>query len=80
MATYASLGRWPLAAQLAGFLSARDAGTGRLNAELGSMAAIREYQEAVAQIQSRAEQMDLRADWDAGVELDDEPAITRALA
>jgi predicted ATPase/DNA-binding winged helix-turn-helix (wHTH) protein len=79
MMVYASTDRLPLATQLAGFLAARDGGTGRLKAELGSLAAIAEYEAAIAEIHHGVLHLGLRAEWDAGQVLTDEAAIAIAL-
>jgi non-specific serine/threonine protein kinase len=67
------------AARLAGALAARDAGTGRVRAHLGSRAAIAEYDAALAIIRDRARAPRLQAAWDEGARLDEEAAISLAL-
>lgn len=79
MVVHAATDRLPLAAQLAGFLAARDSGTGRLHADLGSLAAIAEYEAVVAEIHLGISRLALHAEWEAGRCLDDEAAIALAL-
>jgi non-specific serine/threonine protein kinase len=76
---YAASDQLPLAAQLAGVLAARDGGTEGLKADLGSLAAIAEYEAAVADIRRKFEDLGVEAAWDAGTRLDEEAAIALAL-
>ena len=79
MITYAATDQVPLAAHLAGVLAARDGRTGRLKAELGSLAAIAEYEAAVADIRQKIADRGLDAAWNEGTCLDEEAAIALAL-
>jgi non-specific serine/threonine protein kinase len=79
MAAYVATKRWPLAVQLAGFLAARGGGTGRIKEDLGSLAAIAEYEAALTEIHRCVERHRLNAEWDRGERLDDEAAIDLAL-
>jgi predicted ATPase len=79
MITYSALGQMPLAAKLAGVLAARDRRTGLLNADLGSLAAIAEYEAAVTVIRQKITDPELNAAWDEGTRLDEEAAIILAL-
>lgn len=76
---YAACGQAPLAARLAGALSARDGKTGRLKADLGSVAAIGEYEAAVSMIHRPKELPALEASWNEGSRLGEEAAIALAL-
>jgi hypothetical protein len=69
----------PLAARLAGALAARDGRTGLLKSELGSLAAIAEYEAAVADIRRKIADSGLDATWGEGMRLDEEAAIAYAL-
>ena len=79
MLTYSALGQIAHAAKLAGVLAARDGGTGRLKAELGSLVAIAEYEAAATDIHQKITDSGLDAAWNEGKSLDDEAAIILAL-
>jgi len=79
MTTYSALGQLALAAKLAGVLAARDGGTGRLKAELGSLVAIAEYEAAVTDIRQKFVDSGLDAAWNEGTCLDEDAAIILAL-
>ena len=79
MIAYAASDQLPLAAQLAGVLAARDGGTEGLKADLGSLAAIAEYEAAIAGIRRKFADHGVEAAWDAGTRSDEEAAIALAL-
>jgi predicted ATPase len=74
-----ALGQIVLAAKLAGALAARGGGTGRLKAELASLAAIAEFEAAVTNIRQKIADSGSNAAWDEGMRLDEEAAIAMAL-
>ena len=76
---FAASDRMPLAARLAGFLSARHGSAGRLEAELGSLAAIAEYETAVVHIRGSVLRLGLGGAWAEGTRLSDDAAIALAL-
>jgi tetratricopeptide (TPR) repeat protein len=79
MIAYAASDQLPLAAQLAGVLAARDGGTEGLRADLGSLAAIVEYETAVADIRQKFADHELDATWKEGKSLDEDAVIALAL-
>jgi tetratricopeptide (TPR) repeat protein len=79
MIAYAASDRLPPAAQLAGVLATRDGGTEGLKADLGSLAAIAEYETAVAGIRQKIADSGLDDAWNEGMSLDEEAAIALAL-
>jgi predicted ATPase len=79
MIAYAASGRLPLAARLAGALTARDGRTGLLRPELGSLVAIAEYEATIAGIRQKFSHSGLNGAWDEGTRLDEEAAIAFAL-
>jgi tetratricopeptide (TPR) repeat protein len=80
MVTHQASEQVQLAARLAGALATRDGGTERMHADLGSRAAIAEYEAAVAAIRKLTVDSGLSAAWDAGARLGGEAAIELALA
>jgi predicted ATPase len=76
---HSAFGQMPFAAKLAGVLAARDGRTGLLKADLGSLAAIAEYEAAVADIRRKIADSLLETAWNEGMRLDEEAAIVLAL-
>lgn len=77
--TYSASGQNARATKLAGVLAARDAGTGRVKDELGSLVAIAEYEAAVTDIRQKIAFSGSGAAWDEGTCLDEAAAIAFAL-
>ena len=79
MILYSASNQVPLAATLAGALAARDGGTGCVKEDLGSLAAIAEYDAAVAEVHHLIASHGLNAAWDEGMCLNAEAAVALAL-
>ena len=79
MIVYSASNQVPLAATLAGALAARDGRTGCVNEDLGSLAAIAEYDAAVAEVHRLMAGRRLGAAWDEGMRLNAEAAVALAL-
>jgi non-specific serine/threonine protein kinase len=75
MVVHASTGRLESATQLAGFLDARHG----VHADLGSHAAVAEFDTALHEIHLAIERLGLHSQWETGRRLDDEAAIALAL-
>ena len=79
MIVYSASNQVPLAATLAGALAARDGRTGCVKVDLGSLAAIAEYDAAVAEVHHLVAGRGLGAAWDEGMRLNAEAAVALAL-
>ena len=79
MIAHLASGREPIATRLAGALAARDGGVMRVHSDLGSLAAIAEYDAAVASIREQATDGSVNAAWNNAAHLEDDAVISFAL-
>lgn len=77
---YVARNQFAIAAQLVGALDARDGASGSINAHLGSLASIDEYQSAVATLRAGMPAGAFDAEWKAGHGLTLEQSIELALS